>query len=48
MVNGRIISRHNAAIPQIVEFPEAGRYDITAFDDYGHYDRISVSVQVER
>jgi penicillin-binding protein 1C len=48
MVNGRIIARRNAATPQIVDFPEAGRYDITAFDDYGHYGRISVSVQVAR
>ena len=25
-----------------------GRYDITAFDNYGRYDRISVSVQLSR
>ena len=45
MLNGRIIGRQHAAIPQILDFPDAGRYDITAFDNYGHYDRISVSVQ---
>ena len=48
MVNGRIIGRQNAAKPQILDFAEAGRYDITAFDNYGHYGRISVSVQVGR
>jgi penicillin-binding protein 1C len=48
MVNGRFIGRHNATTPQMVDFPEAGRYDITAFDDYGHYGRIRVSVQVEQ
>jgi len=35
-------------VPQIVDFTEAGRYDITAFDNYGHYGRISVSVQLGR
>lgn len=44
MVNGRLIGRRNAAVPQIVDFPEAGRYNITAFDNHGHYSRISVSV----
>jgi penicillin-binding protein 1C len=48
MVNGRLISRQNAAVPQMLDFPEAGRYDITAFDSYGRYGRISVSVQVSR
>jgi penicillin-binding protein 1C len=48
MVNGRLISRQNAAVPQILDFPEAGRYDITAFDNHGRYGRISVSVQVGR
>jgi penicillin-binding protein 1C len=44
MLNGRIVSRQNAGLPQMLNFPEAGRYDITAFDDYGHYARVSVSV----
>jgi len=48
MVNGRFIGRQNAAIPRIVNFPEAGRYDITAFDNHGRYGRISVSVQARR
>ena len=48
MVNGRIVARQNAAIPQILDFPEAGRYDITAFDNYGHYGQISISVQLGR
>jgi len=45
MVNGRLIARQNASTPRILEFPEAGRYDITVFDNYGRYDRISVSVR---
>ena len=48
MLNGRIVARQNAGIPRILNFPEAGRYDITAFDDYGHYGRISISVQFDR
>jgi penicillin-binding protein 1C len=48
MVNGRLIARQNAAQPRLVEFPEAGRYDITAFDNQGRYARISVSVRKDR
>jgi len=47
MVNGRFIGRQDATQPRTVEFAEAGRYDITAFDNYGRYDRISVSVQLK-
>jgi len=45
MVNGRLAARQSAALPWTVNFPEAGRYNITAFDNYGHYNQISVSVQ---
>jgi penicillin-binding protein 1C len=45
IVNGRFVARQSATVPRVVDFPEAGRYDITAFDDHGRYDRISVSVQ---
>jgi penicillin-binding protein 1C len=45
MVNGRLAGRQNSELPWTVDFSEAGRYDITAFDDYGHYGRISVSVR---
>jgi penicillin-binding protein 1C len=45
MMNGRLVARQNASLPQVLSFPEAGRYDITAFDDHGRYGRISVSVQ---
>lgn len=48
MVNGRLIARQHAAIAQIIDFPDPGRYDIAAFDDHGHYGRISVSVQLAR
>jgi penicillin-binding protein 1C len=48
MLNGRIVGRQNATLPQILDFPDAGRYDITAFDNFGHYGRISISVQVGR
>src|SRR5262249_17713542 len=47
-LNGRIVGRQSAAMPKILDFPEAGRYDITAFDNFGHYGRISVSVQLGR
>jgi penicillin-binding protein 1C len=45
MLNGRIVGRQSAAIPQVLDFPQAGRYDITAFDNYGHYGRVSISVR---
>lgn len=45
MVNGRIVANKAASQPQVIEFPQAGRYDITAFDTFGRYDRISVSMQ---
>jgi penicillin-binding protein 1C len=48
MMNGRLVSRQNAAVPQTLVFPESGRYDITAFDSQGRFSRISVSVQDPR
>jgi penicillin-binding protein 1C len=48
MVNGRLVSRQSAALPQILAFPDPGRYDITAFDNQGRYDRISVMVDASR
>jgi penicillin-binding protein 1C len=45
MVNGRVLGRQSAATPRILEFSEAGRYDITALDNHGRYDRISISVR---
>jgi penicillin-binding protein 1C len=45
MVNGLLVSRQQATLPKILSFPEAGRYDITAFDGQGRYDRVSVSVR---
>jgi penicillin-binding protein 1C len=48
MLNGRLVARQNAALPQILDFPDPGRYDITAFDNFGHYGRISISVQAAR
>lgn len=48
MVNGSLLARSKPGAGQVVEFPAAGRYDITAFDDHGRYDRISVSVHVAR
>ncbi|MFZ6655097.1 penicillin-binding protein 1C [Undibacterium sp. TJN19] len=44
MVNGHLVASKLASQSQIIEFPDAGRYDITAFDSYGRYDRISISV----
>lgn len=48
MVNGSVVAHKSATATQVVSFPEAGRYDITAFDNHGRYDRISVSVQATR
>ena len=45
MMNGRMLEQQGAGSAQVVEFPAAGRFDITAFDDQGRYDRISVSVR---
>jgi penicillin-binding protein 1C len=45
MLNGRIVGRQSAAIPRVLDFPQAGRYDITAFDNYGHYGRVTISVR---
>jgi penicillin-binding protein 1C len=45
MVNGRFVARAPAAAGHLLRLVEAGRYDITAFDDRGHYDRISLSVR---
>ena len=45
MVNGRLVARAPAASGHLLRFPEPGRYDITAFDDQGQFDRISVSVR---
>ena len=45
MVNGRLLAKKIGTAEQIVEFPAAGRYDITAFDEHGRHDRISVSLQ---
>jgi penicillin-binding protein 1C len=45
MVNGRHVARTGAAAGHMLRFDAPGRYDITAFDDQGQYDRISVSVR---
>ena len=45
MVNGQLVARAPAAAGHLLRFPEPGRYDITAFDDQGQFDRISVSVR---
>ncbi|WP_243405303.1 penicillin-binding protein 1C [Solimicrobium silvestre] len=45
MVNGRLLT--DKRINQTIKFPNAGRYDITAFDMQGNFDRIGVSVQMQ-
>jgi len=45
MVNGRLLAGGAAAKERVIEFREPGRYDISAFDNHGRYDRISVSVE---
>ncbi|WP_223248307.1 penicillin-binding protein 1C [Sulfurirhabdus autotrophica] len=44
MVNGQMIASGKGTMAQPIRFNQAGRYDITALDDQGRYDRISVSV----
>lgn len=44
MVNGQLLP--GKGVNQTIPFPRAGRYDITAFDNQGNVDRISVSVQM--
>ena len=43
MVNGKLLGGNNAV--QLIKFNEVGRYDITALDDHGNFDRITLSVQ---
>src|SRR5262245_29498021 len=45
MLNGRIVGRQSAALPWVLDFPETGLYNITAFDNSGTYGRVSISVQ---
>jgi len=45
LVNGRLVARAPAPAGQLMQFAEPGRYDITALDDQGQYDRVSVSVR---
>lgn len=44
MVNGRLLSRQSSARSQKITFSEPGSHDITAFDDLGRYDRITVKL----
>jgi penicillin-binding protein 1C len=46
IVNGKLVGRQSATVPRILEFQEAGRYDITVFDNSGRYDRITISVRM--
>lgn len=43
MVNGQLLAGNGKS--QTIQFPNAGRYEITAFDDQGSFDRIAVSVR---
>jgi len=45
MVNGRLLAGNGTS--QTIQFPHAGRYEITAFDDQGNFDRIAVSVRMQ-
>lgn len=44
LVNGQL--QPGNSTNQTIKFPHAGRYDITAFDSQGNFDRIGVSVQM--
>ncbi|MGH8667031.1 MAG: hypothetical protein ACREUX_22445 [Burkholderiales bacterium] len=45
MVNGTFVARTSPRQGYAHRFTEPGRYEITAFDDSGLYDRISLSVR---
>jgi len=45
MINGSLRARTGPGQSYAFRFAEAGRYEVTAFDDHGLYDRISVSVR---
>jgi penicillin-binding protein 1C len=45
LVNGRVVAQGPAASSVVYRFGEPGRYDITALDASGRYDRVSVRVR---
>jgi penicillin-binding protein 1C len=45
LINGRLAARQPASQPFIQRLEETGRLDITVMDDFGRYDRISVSAR---
>ncbi|MBS0357311.1 MAG: penicillin-binding protein 1C [Proteobacteria bacterium] len=45
LINGRLVAHRPATQPLIQTLTETGRVDITAMDEQGRYDRISVSVR---
>ena len=42
LINGKNIARHPASASFTWRLERPGRYDITAMDDQGHYDRLSI------
>jgi penicillin-binding protein 1C len=46
MMNGRLLPGNG--VRQTIQFPHPGRYEITAFDNQGNFDRIEVSVQFQQ
>jgi penicillin-binding protein 1C len=45
LINGRLAARQAARQPFIRRLEAAGRVDITVMDDFGRYDRVSVSAR---
>jgi penicillin-binding protein 1C len=45
LVNGRPVGRSAAGEPLLQRFDAPGRYEITAVDEQGRYDRVAVSVR---
>jgi penicillin-binding protein 1C len=45
LVNGKNMGRHPARASFTYRLEHPGRYDITAMDDQGHYDRVSLSAR---
>jgi len=45
IVNGRLVAKTGPLVSHVVRLEESGRYEITALDEKGRFDRINLSVR---
>ena len=45
LVDGRLVARSEGGAGQLLRFDVPGRHQITALDDFGRYDKVSISVR---